>query len=169
MGISKLNGSWAAVIQLCKINKIDPLTAFNLLDAHIDQEFFGKSEKHSFWIAVLYEDRLISKKETGYKIQEYIVRNYGPLVDERLYGKSVKNISWGVKNEKVYNKSFRGKHVVKYRDTSITNIHNLRQKIRGKYKRAKTNKSWKEFYTKLWPNIKKSKEFTDIIKSLKFK
>jgi len=163
MGISK---TWADVIQLCKNNKIEPLTAFNLLDDHIDFEFFGKSEKKSFWIAALYEDRLISKKETGYKTQDYIVKKYCPLVDERFYGKSVKNISWGLKNEKVITK---GKHGVKYRDTSITNIHNLRQKIRGVHKRSKASKSWKEFYLKIWPQIKKSKEFSDIIKALKFK
>ena len=163
MGISK---TWADVIQLCKNNKIEPLTAFNLLDDHIDFEFFGKSEKKSFWIAALYEDRLISKKETGYKTQDYIVKKYCPLVDERFYGKSVKNISWGLKNEKVITK---GKHGVKYRDTSITNIHNLRQKIRGVHKRSKASKSWKEFYFKIWPQIKKSKEFSDIIKALKFK
>ena len=168
MGISKLNKSWAEVIQLCKNNKIEPLIAFNLLEDHIDNEFFGKSERNSFWIAALYEDRLISKKETGYKAQEYIVKKYCPLVDERFYGKSIKHISWGVKNEEVYNKSFRGKHVVKYRDTSITNIHNLRQKILGKHKRSKASKSWKEFYFKIWPQIKKSKEFLDIIKALKF-
>ena len=164
MGISKLNKSWAEVIQLCKNNKIEPLIAFNLLEDHIDNEFFGKSERNSFWIAALYEDRLISKKETGYKTQDYIVKKYCPLVDERFYGKSIKNISWGVKNEKVITK----KGGVKYRDTSITNIHNLRQKILGKYKRSKASKSWKEFYLKVWPQIKKSKEFLNIIKALKF-
>jgi len=168
MGISKLNKSWAEVIQLCKNNKIEPLIAFNLLEDHIDNEFFGKSERNSFWIAALYEDRLISKKETGYKTQDYIVKKYCPLVDERFYGKSIKHISWGVKNEKVINKKV-GDRIVKYRDTSITNIHNLRQKILGKYKRSKASKSWKEFYFKIWPQIKKSKEFTDIIKALKFK
>ena len=166
MGISKLNGSWAAVIHLCKINKIEPLTAFNLLEAHVDKEFYGTSEKHSFWIAALSEDRATSKKETPYKTQDYIVKKYCPLVDERFYGKTTKNISWGVKNEKVISK---GKHAVKYRDTSITNIHNLRQKIRGKHLRSKKKKSWKEFYLKIWPQIKKSQEFSDIIKSLKFK
>ena len=158
MGIDKLNTSWGVwnkVITLCKINRVEPAAVLSLVQTHIDKEFYGGREPKSFWIAALYQDRLTSRKETGYEAQEYMIRNHGPLIDDRFYGKSVNNIYWG---QKTYTK-----------EKEISTAHNLRQKIRGIHKRAVTYTSWKEFYTKIWPRIKKSKEFIAIIKLAKFK
>jgi len=155
MGIDKLIKSWDEVITLCKINKIEPVIVFNLLKEYIEKEFYGGREPRSIWLAALYQDRLTAKNETGYEAQDYIIKNYGPLIDKRFYGKSINNIYWGKKN------SARGKE--------ISTAHNLRQKIRGIHKRAIAYNTWKGFYIKIWPRIKKSKEFTAILKLAKFK
>jgi hypothetical protein len=155
MGIDTLNKTWEEVLRLCKINKLEPLVVFNLLEDYIEKEFYGGREKHSFWVAALYQDRLNAKNETGYAAQEYIIRNHCPLIDDRFYKKSSENIYWGKKKGSVKNE--------------IATAHNLRQKILGIHKRAIAYKTWKEFYTKIWPRIKKSEEFAAIIKLAKFK
>jgi len=154
MGIDKLK-TWNDVITLCKINKVQPAIVNALVEEHINKIFYEKREPRSFWNAALLQDRLNAKNETPYAAKNYIIRNHGPLVDERLYGKSTANIYWGKKDPA--------------KSKEISTGHKLRGILGGQHKRALQTKVWKEFYTKIWSNIKKSKEFAAILKEAKFK
>jgi len=126
-----------------------------LVEEHINKIFYESHEPKSFWNAALLQDRLIAKNETPYAAKDYIIRNHGPLLEVKLYGKSSANIFWGKTNPATAKE--------------ITTGHKLQGILGGQHKRALKTKVWKEFYTKIWPSIKKSKEFAAILKEAKFK
>jgi len=158
MGIETLGQAWAAVIKYCTVNRISPVTAFNLIENHVNKTFFKQTEPESLWVAALLQDRLNAKKETPYAAAGWLIENYGALVNKNLQDKSKKHIYWSDKIPNTIGKKFTG---------ALDTAKNLRTKIGNKYKRAIVHDSWKEFYPNVWNRIKKDPGSQKILKRAK--
>jgi|TARA_R100001126_G_C4772887_1_gene123293 hypothetical protein len=144
MGITNI-WTWAKVIELCKVHRVEAAEAAAVINEHINRNKFKGQNFVNFIIAALVKEQT-DKKKSDYAAIKLVITKY-----KKLY-KPKEKIIWSVK-EAPRKKNPKG---VVY--TAETNYKNHIELIRNRIKRAYNHEHWKKFYNDVWPKVKKNKQ-----------
>ena len=145
MGITNI-WTWAKVIEICKVNNISAAEAAAVINEHIERDKYKGQNFINFIIAALVRDRAPRKEDSIYEAIQYVIKKY-----KKLY-RPKKKIIWSVK-EAPRKKNAKG---VVYTDKA--NYKNHIEAVRNRINRVYEHEFWKEFYSKVWPKVKKNKQ-----------